>query len=105
MGLLKKNREVDLSNVRFEVKGDEIDIADLNRTMRGLMTSVAKKFQKKFGHLQHPETGERPTIVVVIPDPSKPSVQCRLVTDSQPLREWLKGKGIVIDEVVAGQAG
>lgn len=104
MALLKKKAEVDLSNVRFEVKGEQIDIGGLNRMMRGLMTSVAKKQQKRFGHLQHPETGERPTIVIAIPDPGKPSVQCRLVTDSQPMREWLKQQGIVIDEVVAADA-
>lgn len=105
MSLLKSKPDPEnLPAVRYMVKDQEVDLSDLNRMFRKLMESVGRKQQKKFGHLVHPETGERPDILVVLPDPGKPAIQCRLKTDSQVLREWLKSKGIVIDEIVASDA-
>lgn len=89
--------------VRYEVKGEEIDISKLNRFMRRLLEKTGKTQAKKFAKYVHPETGERPDVVISIPDPGKPSVQARLVTDSPDLREWLKSQGIVIGEVVVDQ--
>lgn len=99
MSLLKNDQtDEDLPPIRFEIRGSEIDLSKANRLLRKLLTSVGKKQQKRFGHLVHPETGERPTIVLAVPDPSKPAVQCRLDTKSPVLRAWLKDQGIVIDE-------
>lgn len=102
---LRDKREGNVAKVRFEVAGQEITFGEGGNVVDGLvratMKNLGKKFQKKYAHLVHPETGERPDIVISVPDPKKPSVQCRLVTDSEVLRAWLKGQGIVIGEIVA----
>jgi hypothetical protein len=101
MGIMKgKADAADLPKVRYEVAGKEIDLENANRMVRKLMQSIAAKQQKNFSKYVHPETGERPDLVLVLPDPSKPSIQCRLVTDSEVLRAWLKEQGVVIGEVV-----
>lgn len=92
-----------LPPVRFTVKDFEVDPNNqdsvTNRLVRRLLKSTGAKMQKKFSHLVHPETGERPQIVIHIENPGKPSIQCKLVTDSAPLRDWLKGQGVVIEDV------
>lgn len=97
MGLLKSTSTLDLPAVRYEVKGQGIDLADTNRFVRKLMQSVGAKYAKQFAHLVHPETGERPDVIVAIADPSKPSAQIRISTDSTVMRDWLQSKGVAVD--------
>jgi hypothetical protein len=89
------------SCVAYEYGEMRIDPADPlsvpSRLVRRLLLSEGKKAEKRFGHLVHPETGERPTVVLHIPKGSL-RLELRLVTDSTGLREWLIGKGVVVAE-------
>ncbi|AOG03420.1 hypothetical protein [Bosea sp. RAC05] len=90
--------------VRFFFKEKEIIPTTterfLDRKFRRMLQSIGDKQVKKFGHLVHPETGERPEIWLVVENPLTGSVSIRLVTDSEPLRSWLKSKGVVIGEAL-----
>ena len=88
--------------VRFFFKEKEIIPTSterfFDRKLRRTLDSIAAKQVKKFGHLVHPETGERPDIWLVVENPLKGSISVRLVTDSEDLRTWLKSKGVAISE-------
>ncbi len=90
------------ARVRFFMAGSEFDPTDprqvLNRVARRLLKSTGDKQGRKYGGLVHPETGERPDVHLVIADPTARDMQVRLVTDSVPLRDWLKAKGIVVGD-------
>lgn len=90
--------------VRFFFKEKEIIPTSteryFDRKLRRMLDSIASKQVKKFGHLVHPETGERPEIWLVVDNPLTGSISIRLVTDSEELRTWLKSKGVVIGEAV-----
>ncbi len=72
----------------------------IDRKLRRMLDSIAAKQVKKYGHLVHPETGERPDIWLVVENPLKGSISIRLVTDSETLRAWLKSKGVVIGKAL-----
>jgi len=74
------------------------------KLVRGRIEAEVVRFRKKHGDLVHPETGETPELVFVIPKPDSTEIQMRLVTDSQPLRDWLAAKGLAVHgEVVNGE--
>ncbi len=90
--------------VRFMFKDMEIDPTDPlsvgNRAVRKQLVKVGEKQAAKYAHLVHPDTGERPTLNLVIRELFPPSMEVRLVTDSPVVRDWLKGKGIVVGEAL-----
>ena len=107
MSILKRlaaKRNGDVAKVVYVIGDSEMSLDDAPGIVRFALKGLGKKFQKKFDHLVHPETGERPRIHLVVPNPEKPEVQCRLVTDSEEMRAWLKTKGIDIGEVVKDAA-
>jgi hypothetical protein len=91
----------DAPNVVYEYGESVIDLKGsagvVNRMTRKIFEAEGRKAVKRFGLLVHPETGERPTIVLHVPRGSV-QLQTRLVTDSPVLREWLISKGVVISE-------
>lgn len=94
--------ETGAPQVRYEVGGTPFDFENkgnlVNRMVRRTLLKQGEIMIKKFGHLVHPDTGERPTLVVSMPNPSKPSVERRLDTDSDVMREWLVAKGFVKEQ-------
>jgi hypothetical protein len=93
------------TRVRYEVEGHPIDIeggtegATLpNRLARRALKKQGERMLKKFGSLAHPETGERPTIVISMPKAGSPRIESRLDTDSEPLRDWLVATGKIKEE-------
>lgn len=104
----------ELPNVTFQYGDHEVDLESLqeskdkiglgnkiNRMVFRSLKKTAAKVQKQYASLVHPETGERPKIVLYIPDSlfDLNKIQVRLITDSPELKEWIKSKGIVIEDV------
>lgn len=88
--LFKKEREI----IPTEVN------TFFNRHLRRTLDKIKGQQIKAFGHLVHPESGERPQIWLVVKDVLTAQVEVRLVTDSEPLRAWLKEKGAPIGELI-----
>ena len=96
----------ELPRLIFTQAGSEVDLDSargmLRRQIRKMLMKEGEKAQKKFGHLVHPETGERPDVVIMLPEKGKLNFRIMLKTDSEKLRDWLKGQGIVIEDISPG---
>lgn len=97
-----------MPNVVYMVADKEIVLEGdgnmASRALRKLLKHHGKKAQKKYGHLVHPTSGERPTIVVQVPDPKKAILQIRLKTDSEEMRNWMKTQGLPVVGEIVGEA-
>lgn len=97
--------------VEYRFEGDAIDLDATNVAGNGMlgrhikrkMRKIGDQMIKQYGHLVHPETGERPTLVVNVKMPKMAqgglsTVEKILVADSESLRDWLRLQGVVVAE-------
>ncbi len=66
--------------VRYEVAGEVIDVAKVNRIARRMLQSQTTKLRKKYAHLKdvRDDQGRGVTIVIRQPKPGLKSVECVL---------------------------
>lgn len=84
--------ESDEIPVRYQVKGELIDIAKVNRIARRMLESQTKKLRKKHAHLKdvRDDQGRRATIVINLPKPGLASIEA-IIEFPEGLKDHVDG--------------